>query len=157
MLRYLRHNFSGLSRLHMIVLISFSSLTFPNYIFSQKSLYPKDTIYIAFDKTIKDGFNLKREVIYRGISGIKFSITTQTGPVSVFYDSEQSIDTISPFEVSKYFTVDRKEITRLHNLWIENPDGENHRPPGARNEVFETFVLERVSNGVYLKYPVTWL
>lgn len=151
------HNSSRISGSYFVILFHLSSFMLTGFIYGQKSLHPKDTIYVEFDKTIQDGFNQKREVIHQDVSGIRFAISTETGHITLFYNANQSIDTISHNERAKYLTIDKKEIIRLHNLWIRNPEGDKPRPPGHRNDVFETFVLEKVSSGDYLLYPVTWL
>lgn len=142
-------------KLKIGILVTFV-LIFPNSFFGQKALYPKDTIYIEFDNSIKDGYNKKSLVDIQDISGIRFNISTTSGRVTVFYSGQEPLDTVSLIDVSKYRIVDRKEIIRLHNLWIENPDSNNPRPPADRNGAFETFVLEKISSGGFLKYPVTW-
>ena len=129
----------------------------PIFAFGQKSIYPKDTIYVNYKKKI---YNKKRQGNYNyrnnKLSGIFFylkdSINRVNKGMSLFYDSNQKTDTLCMKHLKDYNFSDLKEINRKRNKWIFD----NKRPPADRNGVFQTYLIEIISKDFFVIYPVIW-
>ena len=122
-----------------------------------QSLHPKDTVYIKFEMSDEDDSSTKKRVIYDSREGIRYSILTKTGRVTLFHDLEKDADTLSVEHYTDFPGMDLEQIVEMHNLWIRNPQGDKPRPPGGRNEVFETFVIEKLEPDKMLVVPVEWV
>jgi hypothetical protein len=128
----------------------------PIFTFGQKSLYPKDTIYIKFEnKNIKrHGFYTYKNIKLSGISFyIKDSINRIDSGMSLFYDSNQKVDTLCLRHLKNYRLSNLKDINEKRYKWIFD----NKRPPADRNGVFRTYLIELISKEYFVIYPVIWI
>lgn len=119
--------------------------------FSQeKPPYPKDTIYIKYEK------ENDRKIIdwnYKDNIGIYFSIKeSKKNSISTFASYKSKFDTLNIDYLKKIEFSDLNEINKRWNEWIK----ENNRPPVNRNAVFVTYVIERISEERIVRCPVVW-
>ncbi|HET8885296.1 MAG TPA: hypothetical protein VFM70_02985 [Salinimicrobium sp.] len=135
---------------------AFVALFIPWLIFSQKengTLYPKDTIYIQYVHTQQNNdWNAKFKRNYRGEFGIFFNIESSSGDIALFYSFKKKADTLCIEYLNNFHLSSLEEINEKRNEWIFN----NKRPPADRNGVFQTYVVEIISNNKFVKYPVIW-
>jgi hypothetical protein len=129
-------------------------LACPIILFGQKTIYPKDTIYVKYESKKE---NKKRYNIYENskkeLSGISFYIkdTTNKG-MSLFHSYTNKADTLCYKHLKNYKFLNLKEINEKRYKWIFN----NKRPPADRNGVFQTYLIEVISNKKFVIYPVLW-
>jgi phosphoglycerate-specific signal transduction histidine kinase len=130
----------------------------PIFTYGQKSIYPKDTIYVKFEKK---NYNKKMEGNYNSknnnkLSGIYFylkdSINRIDRGMSLFYDYNQKADTLCIKNLKNYQFSNLREIREKQHKWIFD----NKRPPADRNGVFQTFLIEIISKDYFVIYSVIW-
>lgn len=123
----------------------------PFFVFSQAGIYPKDTIYVLFKA--KEG---NRKIInwdYQKKNGIYFTIKAKSNKhISLFYTYSEKADTLCIGDLKNYHFSDLEEINERRNKWIFD----NKRPPATRNGVFQTYLIEVISENKFIKYPVIW-
>jgi len=125
----------------------------PFLIFGQKSIYPKDTIYVKFEnKAGAKKWNAKFERIYEKKNGIYFNVENSNGDMALFYDKNEKPDTLCIMHLKNYKFTNLKEINEKRHKWIFD----NKRPPADRNGVFQTYLIEIISKSKFVKYPVIW-
>lgn len=132
-------------------IISFLLIIWPIFLFGQKSTYPKDTIYVLYEKQ-----KANRKIMdwdYNNNNGVYFSIKDEGNKyLSLFYPYTEKADTLHINNLKEFRFSDLEEINEKRNKWIFD----NKRPPGTRNGVFQTYVLEMISDKKIVKYPVIW-
>jgi hypothetical protein len=132
-------------------------LAFPIILFGQKTIYPKDTIYIKYEskKENKKSYNIYN---YKDneLSGISFfikdSINNTNKGMSLFHNYKNKADTLCYKHLKNYNFLNLKEINEKRYKWIFN----NKRPPVDRNGVFQTYLIEIISDNKFVVYPVFW-
>jgi cytochrome c-type biogenesis protein CcmE len=143
----------------IIVIIIF----LPLYGFGQKSIYPKDTIYVKYeDNKINKkwqteyslvGFLKNGKYISNKEKGIAFSVKDENGKhMSLFYSQNHKADTLCIKHMKNYKFSNLKEINKKRYEWIFD----NKRPPADKNGVFQTYLIEIISNVYFVIYPVIW-
>lgn len=129
------------------------AILLPIICLGQKTIYPRDTIYIKFeDKIGSKKWNAKLERTYKNKHGFFFNVEDSNGDMALFYDQEQSSDTLCYRHLKDYQYSNLKEIDKRRNEWIFK----NKRPPANKNGVFKTFVIEIISKEKFVIYPVIW-
>ena len=129
----------------------------PISLIGQNEKYPKDTVYLKYSHDIKDNWNAKFSRDYRGKSGIYFNIKLEDGNVVLFYNKEESSDTLDITNLKCFPLVKSvKKITERHQRWLKKPYHEKSKPPIDKNGAFETFVIEELNNRKIVVYPVIW-
>jgi len=135
--------------------IIFISLFFiPTILFGQKTIYPKDTIYIKF---VKKRGNKKWFGNY-GYGSIKkigtlFNLKDKNSKhISLFSFENSQLDTLCNLHLKDYKISNLKEIDEKRYKWVF----ENKRPPADRNGVFQTYLIEVISKEKFVIYPVMW-
>jgi len=128
-------------------------LFIPTILFGQKVLYPKDTIYVKFENKVgKKEWNAKFERIYNGKKGVYFNIEKIKGDMALFYDLNYKADTLCIKYLKDYKLLNLEEINKKRYKWIFD----NKRPPANRNGVFQTYLIELISEDKFVIYPVIW-
>lgn len=127
---------------------------FPLSSMGQKSLYPKDTIFIKFENIIKNKKWLgKYKFENNEYEGILFNIRNDDNKwMTLFYSSTNKIDTLCSKHLKEYTFSNLTEIQEKRTKWIF----ENKRPPANRNGVFQTYLIESISKDYFVIYPVIW-
>lgn len=138
--------------MNAIKYIAFLLIFWPILSFGQKSIYPKDTIYVKYQEERNAAWNAKFERKYNQKLGIYFNIETEEGDIALFYPYSEKADTLCIRHLNDYQFSDLEEINERRNKWIF----ENKRPPATRNGVFQTYVIEVISEYKFVKYPVIW-
>lgn len=122
--------------------------------YGQKSIYPKDTIYIRYENSAENkkwfgtyGYgNNKKE-------GILFNIRDKNNEaMSLFFHRKNKADTLCVKHLEDYKFSDVKEIREKRHKWIFK----NKRPPADRNGLFQTYLVEIISKDYFVIYPVIW-
>lgn len=135
--------------------IIFISLFFiPTILFGQKAIYPKDTIYIKFEKKRENkkwfgnyGYGRNKKV------GTLFNLKDKNDKhISLFSPENSQLDTLCNLHLKDYKISTLKEIDEKRDKWIF----ENKRPPADRNGVFQTYLIEIISKEKFVIYPVIW-
>ena len=129
----------------------------PIVCFGQKSIYPKDTIYVKYEH---NGKNKKSQNTYKynnkELSGISFYIkdgtTNYKKGISLFHSYNSKADTLCHKHLTDYHFSNLKEIDKKRHKWIFD----NKRPPADRNGVFQTYLIEIILNKKFVVYPVIW-
>lgn len=126
----------------------------PFLCFGQKFKYPKDTIYVKFEKKLGNkkwygnygyGKNKKK--------GVLFNLKDNNNQsMSFFIEKGQSSDTLCYKHLKDYTFSNLKEINEKRYKWIFK----NKRPPANRNGVFQTYLIEIISEEKFVIYPVIW-
>jgi len=123
----------------------------PIFTFGQKTIYPKDTIYVKYEK--KTGNKKLSNWKYKNKDGISFSIKDISGKhISLFYEQINKTDTLCMKHIKDYKFSNLKEIERKKHEWIF----ENKRPPANKNGVFQIYLIEIISEEKFVIYPVIW-
>lgn len=135
-----------------IKILSFILIFCPILSFGQKSMYPKDTIYVKYQEIKDTEWNAKFERRYNQKLGVYFNIETRKGNMTLFYPYTEKADTLCIKDLKDYHFSDLEEINEKRRRWIFD----NKRPPATRNGVFQTYVIEVISDKKFVKYPVTW-
>lgn len=124
-----------------------------NFIFGQKSIYPKDTIFLKFKDTIFENKKMKSKSIhnFQGKNGIKFWWKGKW----MFYDKNQATDTLCFKHLKDYSFENLKEIEKKEKKYYKKRFGGN---PWIKNKngVFHTFLIELISKEKFVIYPVIW-
>ncbi|TXK74232.1 hypothetical protein [Mesonia sp. HuA40] len=115
----------------------------PILYFGQKSIYPKDTIFIRYNKDIHS-----KKILNHPQRGKNLYFKN----LGVYYSYSEKADTLCIEKLKDYHFSDLEEINEKRNRWIFD----NKRPPASRNGVFQTYVIEVISDKKYVKYPVNW-
>jgi len=124
-----------------------------NFIFGQKSLYPKDTIYVKYEEKIGGKkWNAKFNRDYNKKQGIYFNLENKDDNMAFFYNNKQKADTLCIKHLKEYKIYNLKEINEKRKKWIF----ENKRPPADKNGVFQTYLIEVISKEKFVIYPVIW-
>jgi hypothetical protein len=123
----------------------------PFVMLSQKSKFPKDTIYILFDKKehtkeILNDPELGKNLYFKNID--------------VYYDYKQKADTLCILHLKDYKFSNLKEIREKEINWVDRKfKGSKYKPysgGGSRNSVFHTYLIEVISEEKFVIYPVIW-
>jgi hypothetical protein len=131
----------------------------PTLTFGQKNQYPKDTIYIKYEKkTGTKKWNKKFKYKYEGKSGIYFNIEHIKGDMALFYDFRKKTDTLCIKHLKEYKFSNLKEIRKKHNNWIDRKFKNSKYKPynGYLNSSFITYLIEVISKEEFVIYPVNW-
>lgn len=122
--------------------------------FSQeKTKYPKDTIYVKYDK---ERDNKIVDWIYKNDKGVYFSIKNSSRKsISVFTSYKSKFDTLNVQYLKKIEFLDLKKIEKFESIYYKNRFGRN---PWIKNKnaVFVTYVIEQINEDCIVKYPVVW-
>lgn len=131
-------------------------LFFPVLIFGQTK-YPKDTIYIKFEKTLENekwygdyGYGENRK------KGVLFNLKDNNNQyMSLFAEKEQSSDTLCYNHLKEYNFYNLKEIEKKENTYYKKRFG---RIPWIKNKnaVFQTYLVEIISDEKIVIYSVIW-
>lgn len=125
----------------------------PWMVLAQEPPYPKDTIYIQYEnKENTKKWPGKFERKYKGISGIYFNVKQKSGDMALFHSYEKPSDTLSVGDLKNYTSSNLKEINKKRREWIFD----HNRPPMDRNGIFQTYLIEVISDSKIVKYPVIW-
>lgn len=130
------------------------ALLFPIICFGQKSIYPKDTIFIKFEEKNKNkkwygnyGYGNNKRY------GLLFNLKdTNDQSLSFFSEKERKFDTLCYKHLKNYLFSNLKEIKDKRYKWVF----ENKRPPANKNGVFQTYLIEIISKEQFVIYPVIW-
>lgn len=133
-------------------IISFLLIIWPIFLFGQKLTYPNDTIYVLYQQEKDKEWNAKFERKYNQKLGVYFNIESRKGNMTLFYPYSETADTLHINNLKEFRFSDLEEINEKRNKWIFD----NKRPPGTRNGVFQTYVIEVISDKKIVKYPVIW-
>jgi hypothetical protein len=137
--------------MNAIKILSLLLILCPILSFGQKSIYPKDTIYVRFETN-----QANRKITnwdYQKKNGVYFSIKDKSSKhLSLFYPYSEKADTLCIEKLKDYQFSDLEEINEKRNRWIFD----NKRPLATRNGVFQTYVIEVISDKKFVKYPVNW-
>lgn len=132
-------------------------LFFPIFNFGQESKYPKDTIYVKFEKN----GNTKKWFGNYGYGtdkqeGILFNIKDNNNKsMSFFYDIKQIPDTLCSLHLKDYSFLNLKEIDIKEKEYYKKRFGRNALIRN-KNWVFHTFLIEIISEEKFVIYPVIW-
>lgn len=124
----------------------------PTVMFSQNHSFPKDTIYVQYEDRKEHSWNDKFERIYDDQNGIYFNVEQKKGDMALFYPFDKKSDTLSINCLNTYQFSNRNEIDKKREEWIFDHD----RPPLYKNDIFQTYVIEVISEDKIVKYPVVW-
>lgn len=125
--------------------------------FSQDNEYPKDTIHIIFKEN-----EANRKIInwdYQKKSGVYFSIKDKSSKhLSLFYRYSEKSDTLCIEHLEDYHFSDLKEIRIKELEWVNRKYKNSKYKPysGSKNAVFQTYLIEVISENKFVKYPVIW-
>jgi hypothetical protein len=72
--------------------------------------------------------------------------------MSLFHNYKNKADTLCYKHLKNYNFLNLKEINEKRYKWIFN----NKRPPVDRNGVFQTYLIEIISDNKFVVYPVFW-
>lgn len=134
----------------------------PIVCFGQESKYPKDTIYIKFEKKIGNkkwygnyGYGKNKK------QGTLFNLKdTNKKSMSFFSGKEQNIDTLCIKHLKNYKFLNLKEIRKKEIAWVDLTYAKSKYKPytggGLRNGAFQTYLIEVISNEKFVIYPVIW-
>ena len=126
---------------------------------SQKSKFPKDTIYIKYEK---NGYNKKLlNWEYSGKKGIIFNIKgINNSYIMLFYPYGKRIDTLCTLHLKDYEFSNLKEIREKEIDWVDRKfKGQRYKPysgGGIKNAAFQTYLVEAISENYFVIYPVIW-
>jgi hypothetical protein len=127
-----------------------------NFIFGQKSIYPKNTIFLKFKDTIFENKKMKSKSIhnFQGKNGIKFWWKGKW----MFYDKKHTKDTLCFKHLKNYHFSNLKEIREKEISWVEKKYANLKYKPysGSKNAVFKTYLIEIISKKKFVIYPVIW-
>lgn len=126
----------------------------PIICFGQKSKYPKDTIYVKFEKKLGNkkwfgnyGYGDNKKY------GLLFNLKDENNQsMSFFIEKKYNLDTLCHKHLKDYKFSNLKEINEKRHKWIF----ENKRPPANRNGVFQTYLIDIISKEKFVIYPVIW-
>ncbi len=143
----------------LIILMPFMAL-------GQKTIYPKDTIYVKYDlksgsKKKNTSYSLGGEIkngkyIDHAKQGIAFNLKDEDNrSMLLFYDKENKPDTLDMVYLKAYKTLNLKKIDRKERQYYKNRFG---RYPWIKNKngVFQTYLIEVISKEQFVIYPVIW-
>ncbi len=142
----------------------FLVVLFPFMANGQNAPFPKDTIYIMYSANKKENRKIKNWE-YQGKKGIYFSIRDCSDEhngrnkfISLFYLYSKPVDTISIKQLKNYHFSDLKEVIEKHVKWVDKKyKGMKYKPYNRnKNKAFKTFLIERISEDCFVKYPVIW-
>ena len=126
-----------------IKILSLLLILCPILSFGQKSIYPKDTIFIRYNNDIHS-----KKILNHPQRGKNLYFKN----LGVYYSYSEKADTLCIEKLKDYQFSDLEEINEKRNRWIFD----NKRPPATRNGVFQTYVIEVISDKKFVKYPVNW-
>ncbi|MDT0648476.1 hypothetical protein RM545_17445 [Zunongwangia sp. F260] len=124
-----------------------------------KSSYPKDTIYIQYKPaTGPKKWNAKFRRDYNGVPGVYFNVEQKKGDMALFYADSLLTDTLPLIYLNEYQFSDLEQIKKKKRNWIEKKfNGLEYKPyGGSKNGVFQTYLIEVISDKAFVKYPVHW-
>jgi len=124
---------------------------------SQGKEYPKDTIYVMFKKNEDNRKIIKWN--YQNKNGVYFSIEDKSGKhLSLFAPYSEKADTLCIKHLKDYHFSDLEETEEKKNNWINKKfKGLKYKPySGSKNGVFQTYLIEVISENKFVKYPVIW-
>ncbi len=127
-----------------------------NFIFGQKSKYPKDTIYIKYEHKVgQKKWNMKFKYKYENLKGFYFNIEHIKGDMALFYNMKEKNDTLCFKHLKDYTFLNLKEIERREKEYYKKRFGGN---PWIKNKnaVFHTYLVEVISKEKIVVYPVIW-
>jgi hypothetical protein len=141
-----------------IKLLTFSLIFIPIISFGQKSIYPKDTIYVLYEEIKDADWNAKFERKYNQKLGIYFNVETKKGDMTLFAPYSRKADTLCIKHLKDYRFSDLEEIEEKKNNWINKKfNGLKYKPySGSKNGVFQTYLIEVISENKFVIYPVIW-
>ena len=129
----------------------------PIFTFGQNSVYPKDTIYVKYEK--KTGNKKLSNWKYKNKDGISFSIKDISGKhISLFYEQINKPDTLCMKHIKEYKFLNLKEIRKKEIDWVNRKfKGLKYKPYfGSKNGAFQTYLIEVISKDYFVIYPVRW-
>ncbi|SHG75030.1 hypothetical protein SAMN05444483_1276 [Salegentibacter echinorum] len=126
--------------------------------FGQQSIYPKDTIYVKYQEERNASWNAKFERKYKQKLGIYFNIETEEGDMPLFYPHSEEADTLCIEMLKDYHFSDLHDIRKKEIEWVDKKyKNQKYKPyTGSKNAVFQTYVIEAISDKKFVKYPVIW-
>ncbi|QTY27801.1 hypothetical protein [Flavobacterium sp. CS20] len=112
----------------------------------EKNSFPKDTIYIKFNKNIHSK---------KILSHPKYGKNLYFKGIGTYYNFESKTDTLKIDYLKKIEFSDLKKIEKLESIYYKKRFGRN---PWIKNKnaVFVTYVIEKISEYCIVKYPVIW-
>lgn len=141
-----------------IKILSLLLILCPILSFGQKSIYPKDTIYVKYQEERNAAWNAKFERKYNQKSGVYFNVETEEGDMALFYPYSQKADTLCIEKLKDYHFSDLEEIRKKEIEWVDKKykNQKYKLYTGSKNAVFQTYVIEVISDTKFVKYPVMW-
>lgn len=120
--------------------------------------YPKDTIYINYKPLPDSNWNAKFERNYNEEPGIFFNIEKKQNDMTLFYPYSKKSDTLCSAALEDFHFSDIEEIENREKQWVDQKYKNLKVKPynGSKNPVFQTYVIERISECEIVKYPVIW-
>ena len=123
---------------------------------SQNGNYPKDTIYLMYKDTTFLNYKMKakEDYVFKGKKGVKFLWKSSW----LFYDKDHKTDTLSTSRLKNYKTVNLKELREKEINWVDRKFKRLKYKPysGNKNAVFQTYLIELISEDKFVIYPVIW-
>lgn len=141
-------------QMDVIKKLIFLLLFCPLFLWGQESSLPKDTIYVKYEnRENTKKWPGKFEDKYNGECGIFFNVVDQNKEgMALFYPYSERSDTINIKKLQRYDFLNLKDINKKRNKWIFD----HNRPPRDRNGVFQTYLVEEISEDRMVIYPVIW-
>lgn len=145
-------------KIFLLVLFFCPILTFGQK--KENKKFPKDTIYIKFKKhnDHANKWHGKHKRFYENNEGLLFNLKTTNGNIILFYNFNHKADTLCISELINYKTLNLKEIRNKEIEWIDRKFTKSKYKPytGTRNAIFNTYLIEIISDSCFVIYPVIW-
>jgi len=121
----------------------------PIICFGQKSMYPKDTIYILYDTKKHSKIALNHPEMGKNL---------YFKNIGVYYNYKGKLDTLCSKHLKDYQLSNLKEIRKKEIDWVDRKYVNSEYKPysGSRNAVFQTYLIEIISEEQFVIYPVIW-
>lgn len=122
----------------------------------------KDTIYLYFNH-YKDNCiykDLEKDLKINNRRGIQFNLC---GKAILFYKNIDKLDTlcykhIDDYNISTIVDIEKKVREFRYKTYKKMPKNKNEKLYQAydKNDIFITFLIEKINNKQFVIYPVTW-
>lgn len=130
----------------------------PIFSFGQKLIYPKDTIFVEYKEMKGAAWNAKFERKYQNKAGIYFNVEMRKVDMAFFYPYTVKSDTLCIELLKDYLFSEIEEIRLKEIEWVNRKYKNSKYKPysGSKNAVFQTYLIEVISESKFVKYPVIW-
>ncbi len=132
-----------------IKILSLLLILCPILSFGQKSIYPKDTIFIRYNTDIHS-----KKILNHPQRGKNLYFKN----LGVYYSYSEKADTLCIEKLKDYQFSDLEEIRKKEIEWVDKKyKNQKYKPyTGSKNAVFQTYVIDVISDKKFVKYPVNW-